>query len=892
MDELLDSLMAPSFFYDLSADAMAGTGAGTGLDDSFFDVEHPLHESGWPLEPPRALIVGSPGGAASPYEVDFMTSHVSPARGGTDPGPPPEPPPAVEQSACTPSANAGGAAAPASCATSTLSRAPAVRTQKRSTGAAGLQTPVERQAERAMRGRRIESPGAVRHRAAASRPVAVPPVVGGASACASAPGVDVDRETRNLLAELEMHNKKIVEAGRLAARDRVKHAGGGAAAAAARTPCAAGSAARAAKTARPVSASTGPAGDRSRSPSAPAPPPPPPPVEAPPYAGPSAALSSAEEQPTPTLAVNLSIGTGWLEIQNMTHGPKLQAVRVETLVEPALAAASGNLRIASPPYPEEAMDLDDGADEVLSSAGATASSQPPPPPQGPPSPRPPADTFPNALAAGAAPATIGRGSTAVDTPGGPVLAAPPPAAAPPEFVCPITRALMKDPVSTIDGQVFERAAIERWFRRHKTNPLTGQPVDSTVLVPNLPLASLIATHIARGGEENSATAACVEPGANGLQLAAALPLPGGKAVQFSDDSGAGPSSTCLSGGRTTRARRNGGSSTGGGGLVGGTGGTGRARSHGRVSAEHTPTASTRPVPAAASGPLQHTDLAEPPPPAYCGSEARASGAAADEDEGGKGAKAEASSGLALHESDARRQRVLVFEDGSANCKPAVAPPSPAAGARGHVLVVGWGCGSGQPPARPGASEVPVAHVQLDVNSSGGSSAAQSRREELEAWRRDREAKRQLERLGREGGRAATSALHVIEQHNARINKKGVASAQQRLKAHRTVVAKPAAAAHFYAAAEAVSRGGAARALAAPAEIQTDEQLLALLQKHNAKVGVEPPKRLHESSKASVAAMRAWEARTGRTYASLSYDERAAANNNILAWQTGQHAAAM
>ena len=28
---------------------------------------------------------------------------------------------------------------------------------------------------------------------------------------------------------------------------------------------------------------------------------------------------------------------------------------------------------------------------------------------------------------------------------------------------------MRDPVSTIDGQVFERAAIERWFRRHQVN---------------------------------------------------------------------------------------------------------------------------------------------------------------------------------------------------------------------------------------------------------------------------------------------------------------------------------------------------------------------------------------------------------------------------------------
>jgi len=57
------------------------------------------------------------------------------------------------------------------------------------------------------------------------------------------------------------------------------------------------------------------------------------------------------------------------------------------------------------------------------------------------------------------------------------------------------------------------------------------------------------------------------------------------------------------------------------------------------------------------------------------------------------------------------------------------------------------------------------------------------------------------------------------------------------------------------------------------------------------VGVEPNKRVHENAKASVGAMRAWEARAGRTYSSLSHEERAAANNDIMAWQVQQQGVA-
>ncbi|KAJ4503131.1 hypothetical protein HRR77_008557 [Exophiala dermatitidis] len=52
---------------------------------------------------------------------------------------------------------------------------------------------------------------------------------------------------------------------------------------------------------------------------------------------------------------------------------------------------------------------------------------------------------------------------------------------PHEYLCPITRVLFEDPVVTTDGTIFERKAIERWYRISQTSPLTGLPVADTQL---------------------------------------------------------------------------------------------------------------------------------------------------------------------------------------------------------------------------------------------------------------------------------------------------------------------------------------------------------------------------------------------------------------------------
>ena len=67
---------------------------------------------------------------------------------------------------------------------------------------------------------------------------------------------------------------------------------------------------------------------------------------------------------------------------------------------------------------------------------------------------------------------------------------------PQEFICPITGEIMEDPVSTIDGNSYERAAIERWFAtRRITSPLTGARLGTTVLTPNLTLRRAIVEFI-------------------------------------------------------------------------------------------------------------------------------------------------------------------------------------------------------------------------------------------------------------------------------------------------------------------------------------------------------------------------------------------------------------
>lgn len=51
--------------------------------------------------------------------------------------------------------------------------------------------------------------------------------------------------------------------------------------------------------------------------------------------------------------------------------------------------------------------------------------------------------------------------------------------------------IMEDPVITMDGHSFERAAIEQWFQHNDTNPLTGTRLASKTLLSNRSLRDAI-----------------------------------------------------------------------------------------------------------------------------------------------------------------------------------------------------------------------------------------------------------------------------------------------------------------------------------------------------------------------------------------------------------------
>ncbi|XP_030927992.1 U-box domain-containing protein 16 [Quercus lobata] len=70
---------------------------------------------------------------------------------------------------------------------------------------------------------------------------------------------------------------------------------------------------------------------------------------------------------------------------------------------------------------------------------------------------------------------------------------PPEAVIPPDFRCPISLDLMRDPVVVATGQTYDRDSIKLWIDSgHATCPKTGQTLAHTELVPNLGLKNLIA----------------------------------------------------------------------------------------------------------------------------------------------------------------------------------------------------------------------------------------------------------------------------------------------------------------------------------------------------------------------------------------------------------------
>lgn len=60
-----------------------------------------------------------------------------------------------------------------------------------------------------------------------------------------------------------------------------------------------------------------------------------------------------------------------------------------------------------------------------------------------------------------------------------------------EWICPLTRDVLRDPVVASDGHSYERSHIERWLVEHETSPMTGEKLRHTHLTENHALRSAI-----------------------------------------------------------------------------------------------------------------------------------------------------------------------------------------------------------------------------------------------------------------------------------------------------------------------------------------------------------------------------------------------------------------
>lgn len=70
---------------------------------------------------------------------------------------------------------------------------------------------------------------------------------------------------------------------------------------------------------------------------------------------------------------------------------------------------------------------------------------------------------------------------------------------PPHLLCPLTRALMRDPVCAADGYMYERAAIMHWLASSHASPVTGQLLEDTRLMHVVPVALAVRDWCAAAG---------------------------------------------------------------------------------------------------------------------------------------------------------------------------------------------------------------------------------------------------------------------------------------------------------------------------------------------------------------------------------------------------------
>ncbi|KAK8846497.1 hypothetical protein M9Y10_020520 [Tritrichomonas musculus] len=106
--------------------------------------------------------------------------------------------------------------------------------------------------------------------------------------------------------------------------------------------------------------------------------------------------------------------------------------------------------------------------------------------------------------------------------------------APPEFKCPITMSIMKNPVIMPDGQTYEKEAIENALKVSPVSPLTRQPMDMSQAKINYALKSLIDKYIQDHKNEIEKEPEVIDPTqmAQNLQIGDQIPIAKIKEIQI------------------------------------------------------------------------------------------------------------------------------------------------------------------------------------------------------------------------------------------------------------------------------------------------------------------------------------------------------------------------
>ena len=71
---------------------------------------------------------------------------------------------------------------------------------------------------------------------------------------------------------------------------------------------------------------------------------------------------------------------------------------------------------------------------------------------------------------------------------------------PNEFLCPISKQVMKDPVIACDGHTYERCQIEEYLKKHNISPVTKKVMEHSFVFPNEVMKKQITAFLSENGE--------------------------------------------------------------------------------------------------------------------------------------------------------------------------------------------------------------------------------------------------------------------------------------------------------------------------------------------------------------------------------------------------------